>query len=84
LRVRCALRLSKISVACLSAYILAATAAVLLGMPKIAGGAVLFGIGHAAVVLQQKFHIGEALYHVVESVAHKMRFVPLEKTREAA
>jgi hypothetical protein len=84
LRVRCALRMSKISVACLSAYFLAAALAVLLGMPPIAGAAILIGLGHAGVVLQQKFHIGNALYHVVESVAHKLQFVPVENLKKAA
>jgi cellulose synthase/poly-beta-1,6-N-acetylglucosamine synthase-like glycosyltransferase len=84
LRVRCALRMSKISVACLSAYFLATALAVLLGMPQIAGAAILIGIGHAGVVLQQKFHIGNALYHVVESVAHRLQFVPVENLKKAA
>jgi hypothetical protein len=78
LRVRCALRMSKISVAFLSAYILAAALATLLEMPLVAGAAILTGLAHAGVVLQQKLHIGHALYHVIESVAHKLQFVPLK------
>ena len=78
LRVRCALRMSKISVGFLSAYILAAGLAALLEMPLIAGAAILTGLVHAGVVLQQKLHIGHALYHVIESVAHKLQYVPLK------
>jgi cellulose synthase/poly-beta-1,6-N-acetylglucosamine synthase-like glycosyltransferase len=80
LRVRCALRMSKISIVCLFAYILVAALAALLGMPKIAGAAILIGLGHAGVVLQQKLHIGNALYHVVESVAHRLHFVPVQNS----
>jgi hypothetical protein len=47
-------------------------------MPLIAGAAILTGLAHAGVVLQQKLHIGDALYHVIESVAHKLQFVPLK------
>jgi hypothetical protein len=78
LRVRCALRMSKISVGFLSAYILAAGLAALLETPLVAGAAILTGLVHAGVVLQQKLHIGHALYHVIESVAHKLQFVPLK------
>jgi glycosyltransferase involved in cell wall biosynthesis len=78
LRVRCALRMSKISVGFLSAYILAAGLAALLETPVVAGAAILTGLAHAGVVLQQKLHIGHALYHVIESVAHKLQFVPLK------
>jgi glycosyltransferase involved in cell wall biosynthesis len=80
LRVRCALRMSKISVGFLSAYGLTALLAVLLEMPLVAGAAVLTGLAHGGVVLQQKLHIGHLLYHVIESVAHKLQFVPLKTT----
>ena len=84
LRVRCALRLSKISVTFLSAYILAAGLAALLETPVVAGAAILTGLAHAGVVLQQKLHIGHALYHVIESVAHKLQFVPLKTSSRDA
>jgi O-antigen biosynthesis protein len=84
LRVRCALRMSKISVGFLSAYILAAGLAALLETPVVAGAAILTGLAHAGVVLQQKLHIGHALYHVIESVAHKLQFVPLKTSSRDA
>ena len=84
LRVRCALRMSKISVGFLSAYILAATLAALLGTPLVAGAAILTGLAHTGVILQQKLHIGHALYHVIESVAHKLQFSPLKISTQDA
>ena len=78
LRVRCALRMSKISAGFLSAYILAAALAALLQAPIVAGAAILTGLAHTGVILQQKLHIGHALYHVIESVAHKLQFAPLK------
>jgi GT2 family glycosyltransferase len=79
LRVRCALRLSRVSVVCLHAYMLLVLAAALMGLPSIAVTALLMSCAHLGAIVYQKFHIGNALYHVVESVARKLRFVPVEK-----
>lgn len=79
LRVRCALRLSRVSIVCFCAYVFTAAVAALMGLPMIAAVAVLAGSAHGGAMLYQKFHIGKALYHVVESVARKLRFVPAEK-----
>jgi hypothetical protein len=79
LRVRCALRLSRVSIVCFCTYGFLAVLAALTGLPAIAAMAVLIGFAHGGAILHQKFHIGNALYHVVESVARKLRFVPAEK-----
>jgi hypothetical protein len=78
LRVRCALRLSRVSIVFFCAYVGAAALAGLLGLPIIAGAAALIGCVHGGGILYQKFHIGNALYHVLESVASKLRFVPAD------
>jgi O-antigen biosynthesis protein len=78
LRVRCALRLSRVSIVFFCAYVGAAALAGLMGLPIIAGVAGLVGCAHGGGILYQKFHIGNALYHVLESVASKLRFVPAE------
>jgi hypothetical protein len=78
LRVRCALRLSRVSIVFFCAYAGAACVAGLMGLPIIAAVAALVGCAHGGGILYQKFHIGNALYHVLESVASKLRFVPAD------
>ena len=82
LRVRCALRMSRISVACVWGYILAAALAAFFATPQIALATVLIGLVHGAAILHQKFHLGRALYHNIESVAHRLRFLPVEKSSQ--
>jgi GT2 family glycosyltransferase len=78
LRVRCALRLSRVSIVCFCAYGLTAALAALLDQPTITATALIVGLIHGGAILHQKFHIGNALYHVVESVAHRLRFVAVQ------
>jgi len=78
LRVRCALRLSRVSIACFCAYVFMAAITAILGLTPITAIAVVTGLVHGGAILYQKFHIGNALYHVVESVAHRLRFVPVQ------
>jgi GT2 family glycosyltransferase len=82
LRVRCALRMSRIAVASVWTYIFLALVALSFVLPAIAAVTVFIGIVHGSIILHQKFHIGHALYHAVESVAHKLQFVPVEKSLE--
>jgi O-antigen biosynthesis protein len=82
LRVRCALRLSRISVACLCLYVIIAAIAAALAMPEIAGTAALIGWIHASAIIYQKFRLGHVLYNVLESLAHKLDFVPVQKSPE--
>jgi cellulose synthase/poly-beta-1,6-N-acetylglucosamine synthase-like glycosyltransferase len=79
LRVRCALRLSRVSVACFCTYATLAVSGAFLGLPMVAAAAVLVSGAHGGAMLYQKYHIGNALYHVMESVARKQRFVPAGK-----
>ncbi|HWP58449.1 MAG TPA: glycosyltransferase [Candidatus Acidoferrales bacterium] len=79
-RVRCSLRMSRISVAFLAAYLLAAALAALFAgwhVSLAVGGA---GLVHAIGIVHQKFHLARAVYHNVESVAHRLGFLPLEKS----
>lgn len=78
LRARCALRLSKVSLVCLSIYGFAAVLAVTLGRPEIAVAVGLVGLAHAGGMLHQSLHLARALYHVIESVSHRLRFMPLQ------
>jgi O-antigen biosynthesis protein len=80
LRVRCALRMSRISAGCLWSYALIAALAVFLGFPAVAAAAAFVGWAHGAAILYQKFRLGHVLYHVLESLAHKLDFVPVQKS----
>jgi GT2 family glycosyltransferase len=82
LRVRCALRMSRISVAFLCSYAVIAALAVFLGYPAVAAAAAFVGWAHGAAILYQKFRLGHLLYHVLEALAHKLDFVPVQKSPE--
>jgi GT2 family glycosyltransferase len=78
LRVRCALRMSRVSVAFLCSYVTVAALAAFLGMPTVAAAAAFIGWAHGSAILYQKFRLGHLLYHVIESLAHKLDFAPVE------
>jgi GT2 family glycosyltransferase len=84
LRVRCALRMSRISFTCLSLYAVLTAVAAFLSMPQIAVGAFVAGTVHGSAISYQKFRLGRVLYHVLESLAHKLHFVPVQKSPEEA
>jgi hypothetical protein len=77
LRVRCALRMSRISLTCLCLYGVLTVAAFFLSMPELAGATFVVGAIHGGAILYQKFRLGRVLYHVLESLAHKLEFVPV-------
>jgi GT2 family glycosyltransferase len=79
LRVRCALRMSRISVAFLWFYLTVAVFAAFLGWPTVAAIAAFIGWAHGSAILYQKFRLGHLLYHVLEALAHKLDFVGVEK-----
>jgi len=82
LRVRCALRMSRISVTCLCLYVITAAFAAVLAMPGVGVTAALIGWIHASAIIYQKFRLGHVLYNVLESLAHKLDFVPVQKSPE--
>jgi GT2 family glycosyltransferase len=82
LRVRCTLRMSRVSAGCLSVYAAAIVVAICLGMNYLALPIGIAGLVHGCAILYQKFHLGRVLYHVIESLAHKLEFVPVQKSTE--
>ena len=80
LRVRCALRMSRISASCIAVYVAALALAACFGMNHVALAAGLVGLFHGCAILYQKFRLGHLLYHVMESLAHKLEFVPVENS----
>jgi len=61
-----------------------AVLAACLGMPAVAAAAAFVAWAHGSAILYQKFRLGHLLYHVLESLAHKLDFVPVEKSPEEA
>jgi GT2 family glycosyltransferase len=84
LRVRCALRISRVAAACLVFYIAATVIAVSIGMGHLALATGLVGLVHGYAILYQQFRLGRVLYHVMESLAHKLKFVPVNRSADQA
>ena len=84
LRVRCALRMSRVSAGCVAVYAAAIALAMGLGMNYSALSIGMVGLLHGCAILYQKFRLGRVLYHVIESLAHKLDFVPAQKSSEEA
>jgi hypothetical protein len=78
LRVRCALRMSRISTAFLCSYTTIAILAAFLGLPRLAAAAAFVTWAHGSAILYQKFRLSRLLYHVIEALAHKLHFMPVE------
>jgi hypothetical protein len=79
LRVRCALRMSRVALGSLAVYAAALAIAVCLGMNYLALAIGIVGLLHGCAILYQKFRLGRVLYHVIEFLAHKLDFVPVQK-----
>jgi hypothetical protein len=84
LRVRCALRMSRISIAFLYSYIALMIAAAFLGLPEVAAVAAFAAWAHGGAIVYQKLRLGHLLYHVIESLAHKLDFMPVANKAKSA
>ncbi|MGE5218278.1 MAG: glycosyltransferase, partial [Chloroflexota bacterium] len=84
LRVRCALRMSRISLACLWTYVAVAAVAAFIGLPEVTAAVAFIGWAHGSAIIYQKFRLGHLLYHVLESLAHKLDFVPVQRSSKGA
>jgi hypothetical protein len=58
--------------------------AAFLGLPGTVAVAAFLGWAHVSAIMYQKFRLGHVLYHVLESVAHKLDFVPVQKSQKGA
>ena len=82
LRVRCALRMSRVSAACLTFYVTATALAAALGMTQLALVTGPVGLIHGCAIVYQKLRLGRVLYNVMESLAQKLEFVSATKLSE--
>jgi GT2 family glycosyltransferase len=82
LRVRCALRMSRVAVGSLAFYAAAIAIAAGLGINSLAVAIGIVGLLHGCAIIYQKFRLGRVLYHVTESLAHKLEFVPVQNSSQ--
>jgi len=75
LRVKCVLRMTRLSIFALSGYAVLASAGLLLGAPVFGAVAAGAGILHAAAIGRANFRLGRTLHHTVEIVAKKLNLV---------
>jgi len=82
LRVRCAMRLSSISMFLLRGYAASAALALILGWPLVASTVGMLGILNMGVMGWQLIDFGRLMHRVVEAVAGQARLAPLEPARQ--
>lgn len=78
LRVRCALRMSRLATMALGGYFILTFVAIVLGMLEVSVATVLVGALNAAVILYQNFRLGRTLYNVLEIVAKRVYLLPTQ------
>lgn len=77
LRVRCAMRLSRLSAFILRALGFATAAGLILGNPALAVLAGLAGLGMAGFALNHTLRFGKLMHRIIETVARQNHLVPL-------
>jgi len=78
LRVRCALRMSRLATMALGGYSLLTVVVIVLGMPQVVKATFVVYAINAAVILYQNFRLGRILYQVLEFVAKRMYLLPTQ------
>jgi hypothetical protein len=76
LRVKCIVRMTRLSMLVLSLYVVLALGGVLLDAPGFAIFAGLVGAIQAGTILRQNFRLGRILYHTIEIAAKKINLMP--------
>lgn len=77
LRVRCAMRLSRLSAFILRAFGFAAAAGLILGSPAVAAASGLAGLGMLGFVLDRTVRFGRLMHRIIETVARQHHLTPL-------
>ncbi len=78
LRVRCAMRLSRLSAFVLRAWAVAAAAALILDDPIAAAVIGGLGLAHFAVIAQRTAAFGGLMHRIIEAVAKQSHLTPVE------
>ncbi len=73
LRVRCALRISRLARGVLAGAVVMAGAGLTLGLPMVAAAGVAAGVGTGAGLLREAIGLGRTLYDALQGVARRAR-----------
>jgi hypothetical protein len=84
LRVRCAMRLSRLSAFVLRSYAVVAAAALILGNPVIAAIVGVVGLAHFGVIVQRTAAFGGLMHRIIEAVAKQAQLTPVEPVSRSA
>ncbi|HXP31235.1 MAG TPA: glycosyltransferase [Stellaceae bacterium] len=83
LRVRCAMRLSRLAAFVLRAYAVATAAALILDAPAAAAIIGVVGLAHGAVIAYRTVKFGRIMHRIIETVAKREDLVPVEPRNPA-
>jgi O-antigen biosynthesis protein len=84
LRVRCAMRLSRLSAFVLRSYAVIAAGALILGDPVVAAVVGVVGLTHFAVIAQRTAAFGGLMHRIIETVAKQAQLTPVEPASRSA
>ncbi|HVJ54033.1 MAG TPA: glycosyltransferase [Aliidongia sp.] len=78
-RVRCAMRLSRLSGFVLRCYAVAIAAGLIAGQPLAAALVALVAAGHFGVIAAETIRFGRIMHHVIEAVARDVGLLPMAR-----
>ncbi len=84
LRVRCAMRFSRLSAFILRAYAVLAAGSLILGEPAVAIAIGLVGLGHFAFIAQRTTAFGGLMHRIIEAVAKQAQLTPVAPASRSA
>lgn len=84
LRVRCAMRLSRLSAFVLRSYAAVAAGALILGDPLFAAVIGIVGLTHFGVIARRTAAFGGLMHRIIEAVAKQAQLTPVEPTARSA
>ncbi len=84
LRVRCAMRFSRLSAFVLRGYAVIAAGALILGAPPVAAAVGIIGLGHFAFIAQRTAAFGGLMHRIIEAVAGQAKLTPIAPTPRSA
>jgi GT2 family glycosyltransferase len=84
LRVRCALRLSRLSAVILRAYAAVTAAALILDLPAVAAVVGALGLAHGALIAFRTVEFGRLMGGIIETVAKQSGLTPVSPTGDGA
>jgi hypothetical protein len=84
LRVRCEMRLSRLSAFMLRCYAACAAAALILDAPIVAAVIGVIGLSHFGFIAYRTWVFGGLMHRIIDAVANQARLVPVEPTQRPA